>query len=1346
MWFIAPNKALSEQQYNVLQQRLPAYHVRLLTGADKVDKWTDQTLWDAFLAGVHVVVGTPAVLGDALTHGFVTMSRLSLCVFDESHRCVKNDPMNKIMRDFYHPAKLKGNPVPNVMALSASPVMNSNANQTGLRTIECNLNSMTVTPKQFRRDMETHSHIPALITVVYDEGTLRSDSPAFDTLILEVQSYDIDQDPYVLVLREQNDANAYRRLLKVFDKGKTYCTEQLRSLLSRATHVGEQLGTSMAEWLVCTSVRRFLDSNDFGSSLILDLETREKRHLKSILMRVISSTTKNKTSIPDIVRASDKAKALHDILRDSTTQSSRTIVFVEQRAMVVALAHLLGASDVSRSGAIATFVGTSSFADRKTSLGDLIEHKAQSQDLQDFRNGTKNLMIATNVLEEGMDVPACNGVICFDLPKNLISFVQRRGRARETKSMYILFVALNDPHNDPARWQELENKMKEAYMDDTRAFKHLSEAEGTGDDDISSIQYMVPSTGALLTLDNASSHLHHFCATSTLDARYVDPRPEFDAKNDPVTKTWTASVTLPSFVHTSLRSAESAHTWGEEQAAIKDAAFNAYVALHKAGLVNDNLLPAVKDPGPETEQQHVDQPSLVQVSEQLSAWSACSGTATTQRNPWYAAEIKLSLCDRELVSQIIWLPFATEAAERIQLYWNSDTFYEVTISPITCEPLNDHDRDEAAAWTSLVLRSVNANRMTNGEESAFLLSAPSRHTHHDMSGAYVGDEVIRQRLSDSKLTEYGLVSVADQPGKTHILHEIHESTMEESANNHPWEAQLVATAFPKRRDFLHRPPEGNETAYTSRQSFPLSQCTVGRLPFCYSLLAVFLPSVIHRVDTAYIARLLSATILGPVGIDNTAQVLEAICAPAASEPIGDYNRLEYLGDSILKFCTELQVVAQHPTWPEAFLSAEKDRIVRNSNLAKASLQAGLDRFIITKSFTGSKWRPSHLHDLMEQPPGLREMSSKVLADVVEALIGAAYVDGGLPKAYKCILTLLPDEVWWNFDLHFDVLSDGANCVEIPSLSHLEELIGHRFQRPTLLLEAITHASYPNSRTSLSYERLEFLGDAVLDLIITPKLHAHARKLRHWDLHRVHEALVNGRFLGFCCMSLRGEQEKYDIVNTSSNGVPRMQPHGNTWTYYLYDFIRASGQVALAKQQSILRFDSLCDRIATALQNGSLYPWPDLTTLQPEKFFSDIVESILGAIYIDARGDLGACERFLEKLGILPMMRAILDRNVDTTFPKERVGLLADREEVKYVVRRAEGDEGGWTCAVLVDTREVADSGRCDTREEAEVRAADAAASELAVAMEEGVKSRKRKLNISNKDDAPDAEMMDVSGG
>lgn len=51
-----------------------------------------------------------------------------------------------------------------------------------------------------------------------------------------------------------------------------------------------------------------------------------------------------------------------------------------------------------------------------------------------------NLLFATDVVEEGIDVPHCSSVIRFDLPKTVRSYVQSRGRARQTESQYILML------------------------------------------------------------------------------------------------------------------------------------------------------------------------------------------------------------------------------------------------------------------------------------------------------------------------------------------------------------------------------------------------------------------------------------------------------------------------------------------------------------------------------------------------------------------------------------------------------------------------------------------------------------------------------------------------------------------------------------------------------------------------------------------------------------------------------------------------------------------------------------------------------------------------------------------
>ena len=66
-----------------LSQYMPAVSMRMLTGDDGVDCWSNQARWDTALRGLKVVFSTHAVLADALTHGFIPLRRLALIVFDE---------------------------------------------------------------------------------------------------------------------------------------------------------------------------------------------------------------------------------------------------------------------------------------------------------------------------------------------------------------------------------------------------------------------------------------------------------------------------------------------------------------------------------------------------------------------------------------------------------------------------------------------------------------------------------------------------------------------------------------------------------------------------------------------------------------------------------------------------------------------------------------------------------------------------------------------------------------------------------------------------------------------------------------------------------------------------------------------------------------------------------------------------------------------------------------------------------------------------------------------------------------------------------------------------------------
>jgi ribonuclease-3 len=83
-----------------------------------------------------------------------------------------------------------------------------------------------------------------------------------------------------------------------------------------------------------------------------------------------------------------------------------------------------------------------------------------------------------------------------------------------------------------------------------------------------------------------------------------------------------------------------------------------------------------------------------------------------------------------------------------------------------------------------------------------------------------------------------------------------------------------------------------------------------------------------------------------------------------------------------------------------------------------------------------------------------------------------------------------------------------------SLEQLQQRLGYTFRDPELLLCAVTHPSYlqDHPRVTENNQRLEFLGDAVLQLVLTEKLFQLYPNEREGDLSRRRSALAKGAFL------------------------------------------------------------------------------------------------------------------------------------------------------------------------------------------------------------------------------------------
>jgi ribonuclease-3 len=94
------------------------------------------------------------------------------------------------------------------------------------------------------------------------------------------------------------------------------------------------------------------------------------------------------------------------------------------------------------------------------------------------------------------------------------------------------------------------------------------------------------------------------------------------------------------------------------------------------------------------------------------------------------------------------------------------------------------------------------------------------------------------------------------------------------------------------------------------------------------------------------------------------------------------------------------------------------------------------------------------------------------------------------------------------------------------ITRLQEEIGYQFQEQGLLLQALTHSSYANETDSRAdnNERLEFLGDAVLELCISEELFQRYPQAREGDLTRIRSRLVSEPTLAEMARGLRLQQQ------------------------------------------------------------------------------------------------------------------------------------------------------------------------------------------------------------------------------
>jgi len=153
--------------------------------------------------------------------------------------------------------------------------------------------------------------------------------------------------------------------------------------------------------------------------------------------------------------------------RFNSKPNSRVIIFTNYRDTVDVIVKSI--EDLEKVKP-AKFVGQ---AKKENSKG--LTQKEQVKILEDFKNGYYNVLVATSVAEEGLDIPATDLVIFYEPVPSEIRSIQRKGRTARTRYGEVIFLITKETQDEAYYWISMskEKKMRNIGTLD-RSFLHNS--------------------------------------------------------------------------------------------------------------------------------------------------------------------------------------------------------------------------------------------------------------------------------------------------------------------------------------------------------------------------------------------------------------------------------------------------------------------------------------------------------------------------------------------------------------------------------------------------------------------------------------------------------------------------------------------------------------------------------------------------------------------------------------------------------------------------------------------------------------------------------------------------------
>ncbi|KAJ5423994.1 hypothetical protein N7491_009210 [Penicillium cf. griseofulvum] len=1238
-FFLVDSVTLVFQQSAVLRNNLDQ-RVAHFFGNLGPDLWDKET-WNKHLEKYMVIVCTAEILNQSLLNGHVAIDQINLLIFDEAHHAKKEHPYARIIRDTY----LKADPEkrPRIFGMTASPV-----------DAKCDI-------AEAATQLETL--LDSRIATTSDLALLRN-----------------------FVNKPMEEEWVYEKLPPVFEtklhsilKTKYGDMAILEGAFRFASVASSELGAWCADQVWALALADEVLPKLEGSIGKIDSDPQDSEKASEDIKRIqeanqlVKEYIANEAFIPSDL--SSKVELLMRKLQEQFVKSPDTkcIVFTQRRNTAKVLLQLCEKLQIPNLRPD-VLVGVR----KGDALGMNSTFRRQFLVLVKFRKSEVNCLFATSVAEEGLDIPDCNLVVRFDLYDTVIQYVQSRGRARRTDSVYATMVESGN-RSHSMRLQEVrraEHLMKNfcnMLPDDRKLYGDDHDMGVLIHEESRKRTYTIPSTGAMLTYRHAIGVLARF-ASSLQYENEISALVTYIVMSE--NESFSCEIILPekSPVRRVIGCSES-----RKSLAKQSAAFDACLLLRKKNLLDEHFnsiyhkrLPAMRNAKLAITSKRTDQ---YRMRTKPSIWARQQGTTPTRlyaivirlipSEPLIRAHGSIVLLTRERTASIPNFPvFLDNDIETTVQSLCIDGYLEVAseeleiVTEFTLAVFHDvfhktykHVSEQFPYWLAPAREDVDIRASTSLFDIIdwaalhYVQDNPKTMWSTDMEP----ESLLTRFIYDDWNGKYRYFPLAIDPNlrpsdpppsyapSRKWSDDIMNWSLSLSKNSRPkffnrciWtQPVLQAELVCLRRNFLDKvaeeEKESNSRCVICPQPLVLSAISMPVAATCF----VF-PAIITRMESYLIAQE-ACEMLG-LGNIKLEYALEAFTKDSdnteehrslqihVQRGMGkNYERLELLGDSVLKMATSISLFIQNPDDDEYDYHVNRMCLICNKNLFKNATELKLYEYI--RSRLSLEYGRDHAKFFASE--GKHSLAEKSIADVCEALIGASLLSGGDGNPYD--LAIKAVTVFVNSQNHTATSwKDYISAYSIPSYQNraadgfeknlaqqIFEKVGYEFKYPRLLRSAFTHPSYPLAWAKVPcYQRLEFLGDALLDMVCVEHLfHRFPNRDPQWlTEHKM--AMVSNKFLGALAVKL---------------GLHLHLQHFSS---------------PLMIQNSKYAEDL---QLAESESNGEVDYW--LSTSDSPKCLPDMLEAYLGAIFVDSGFDFTVIEAFFKR-HILPFFH---DMSIYDTF-------------------------------------------------------------------------------------------------